>query len=162
MERQTEERTLLLGLRTTSNLLVFCRRVMYEGDRRFILFSVPPYPDHYISNVLPELMHYPELIHPWGMFSFSQKGLTALEWRLDKLNYQRKYASEWIMWWTLKQNVHILPCIQCGVLIAQTTWKLTHMTENRWSLEQNFLTCPIHGPLAALTYAVYLFAFSVF
>lgn len=94
MERQTEERTLLLGPRTTFDLLVFCRMVMYEGDGRFILYSVLPYPKHYVSNVLPELVHYPELIHPWGMSSFSQKELTPLELKLDKLNYQRKYASE--------------------------------------------------------------------
>lgn len=67
MERQTEGRTLLLGPRATFPChLAFCRRAMEEGDGRFSSYSVPP---HYISNVLPELAHYAELIHPQGICS---------------------------------------------------------------------------------------------
>lgn len=142
MKRQTEERTLLLEHRTTFNFLVFRRRVTYEGDRQFILYSVQPQPNHYTSNVLPELAHYPELIHPRGICSLQSKGADCIRAEggqtqsLKEICFQINYVMD------LKAKCLYLTfrVSSVGVLIAQTLWKHTHSPEYRCCLEQNFLT----------------------
>lgn len=98
---------------------------------------------HFLSWFLPRADSF-----PGNMSSFSQKELTAEELRLDKLNYPRKWVSEWIMWWALKQNAYIS-------IFMYPVWGFnysynveTHLTERRWNLGENFLIWPIHWPLS--------------
>lgn len=67
MERQTRGKESVTRTQDHLSPLVFCWRLTDERDRRLRLRSVPPCSSNYISTVLPELVHYTDLIRPWGI-----------------------------------------------------------------------------------------------